>query len=215
MLKEYGHTHDQPEAATLLDPETRVLLKSALDEMWQAELHLRQGHPDQALPYEYRALRFIKQVQQASRIYLARVGLELPPIDESRRLGGDRAGLQSRRDGLTSAQVDASPVLQLWRALDDGRAAPVAAELDAFENWLRAHESGLPDALDLFAVVDELRRAPACTDCANRLRSRLWPLLVSPAPQVESRREPDRAGRAYLDALQAQPGSPASAGAMP
>jgi len=207
LLEAYGHTHDEAEAATLLDPETRKLLKSALDQMWQSELHLRQGNPDKALPFEYRALRFIKQVQQASRIYLARVGLELPPIDESRRLGGERAGLQSRRDALAPAKLEASPVLQLWQALDRNRAGATALELDAFERWLRMRESELPDALDLYAAVDELRRAPACATCADRLRSRLWPLLVTPAPAVDVRREPDRAGRAYLDALQAQPAS--------
>jgi hypothetical protein len=215
LVEAYGHTHDQPEAATLLDPDTRALLKSALDEMWQAEMHLRQGQPDQALPYEYRALRFIKQVQQASRIYLARVGLELPPIDESRRLGGDRAGLANRRDALTPAQIEASPVLLLWQALDGGRAGSTPRALDAFDRWLRDHESSVPDALDLYAVLDELRRAPGCDPCAGKLRSRLWPLLVSPAAAVPVRREPDRAGRAYLDALQASPSSGAPTEAPP
>src|SRR5690606_1783497 len=68
---EYGHVHDIAEAATLLDPATRKLLKAALDEMWQAELYLRSAQPKAALPYEYRALELIKQVQQGSRIYLA------------------------------------------------------------------------------------------------------------------------------------------------
>src|SRR5690606_1991140 len=81
VLAEYGHTHDHAEAATLLDPDTRATLKQALDQMWQSELHLRQGRPDQALPFAYKALGFIKEVQQATRIYLARVGPELPPID--------------------------------------------------------------------------------------------------------------------------------------
>jgi hypothetical protein len=204
LVETYGHTHDLPEAATLLDPGTRALLKSALDEMWQAELHLRQGRPDQALPYEYRALRFIKQVQQASRIYLARVGLELPPIDESRRLGGDRAGLQNRRDALAPAQLEASPVLQLWQALDRGRVGPNAVELDDFERWLRAREAVLPEALDLFAALDEVRRAPECADCASELRARIWPLLAAPPPAVPGRQDADPTGRAYLDALQSQ-----------
>ena len=207
LVESYGHAHDIAEAATLLDPETRARLKSALDQMWQAELHLRQGQPEKALPFEYRALRFIKQVQQADRIYLARVGLELPPIDESRRLGGDRTGLQSRRDALTRGKIEASPVLQLWQALDSKRRAPASTALDAFERWLRMRESRLPNALDLFAAVDDLRRTPACADCAKKLRSRLWPLLTPPAPAVEGQRETDHAGRAYLDALrtQAQP----------
>lgn len=203
----FGHTHDQPEAATLLDPDTRALLKSALDEMWQAELHLRQGNVDTALPYEYRALRFIKQVQQASRIYLARVGSELPPIDEGRRLSGDRKGLQSQRDALRAAQPEASPALALWQALEAGPGPSASAELEAFERWLRARESSLPGALDLFAAVDALRLDPNCAACATTLRNRLWPLLPARAPAVESRRAPDRRGRAYLDALQGGPGS--------
>ena len=51
------------------------------------------GKPREALPHEYRALRLIKQVQQASRIYLARVGLEQAPVDMARRLNGKREGI--------------------------------------------------------------------------------------------------------------------------
>lgn len=203
----FGHIHDQPEAATLLDPDTRALLKSALDEMWQAELHLRQGNVDTALPYEYRALRFIKQVQQASRIYLARVGSELPPIDESRRLSGDRKGLQSQRDALQAAQLEASPALALWQALEMGQVSSASAELEAFEQWLRARESTLPGAMDLFAALDAVRLDPNCVACATTLRNRLWPLLPTRAPVVESRRVPDRSGRAYLESLNGGPDS--------
>src|SRR5690606_19269372 len=94
VLEEFGHTHDIAEAATLLDPETRETLRKALGEMWQSELHLRQAAPGDALPDAHRALALIKQVQQAERIDLQRVGTQLPPIDESRRLGGDRSGLR-------------------------------------------------------------------------------------------------------------------------
>jgi hypothetical protein len=205
VIQAFGDVHDQPEAATMLDPDTRNLLRSALNEMWQAELHLHLGQPDQALPFEYRALRLIKQVQQSSRIYLARVGLELPPIDETRRLGGDRAGLQNRRDALVPAQVSATPVRELWQSLDGDRPGATRTELDAFETWLRGEESQLPAALDLYADVDALRQSPDCQDCARKLRARLWPLLEHAAPVIDPRREPDRTGRAYLDALQTEP----------
>src|SRR5690606_28257819 len=82
-LEAFGHTHDIAEASTLLDPQTRETLRKALGEMWQSELHLRQAAPGEALPYAYRALELIKQVQQAERIYLQRVGTQLPPVDES------------------------------------------------------------------------------------------------------------------------------------
>jgi hypothetical protein len=200
VLEDYGHTHDDAEAATLLDPETRALLKQALDAMWSSEGELRQGQPERALPHAYRALGFIKQVQQASRIYLARVGLELPPIDETRRMTGKREGLGDRRDGLVAATVADNAALTLWRALaPEGEGADAA--LEAFAAWLREHEDSLSDPLDLVAALEAVRADPACADCRARLRERLWPLLPRPAAAVLPRAAPDRAGQAYLDAL--------------
>jgi hypothetical protein len=205
VLSEYGHTHDDAEAATLLDPETRRTLKAALDQMWQAELHLRQGRPDLALPYEYKALDYIKQVQQAGRIYLARVGSELPPIDPARRLSGDRKGLAPRSEPLVAA-TPASPLLEsLWRALETppGRESP-ALDLDGAERWLRANERRVPDALGVIAALDGVRNDPACASCRQLLRGRLWPLLRRPPTHPAPRAKPDRTGQAYLDALQAE-----------
>jgi len=203
VLAEYGHTHDDAEAATLLDPETRRTLKAALDQMWQAELHLRQGRPDLALPFEHKALDYIKQVQQAGRVYLARVGSELPPIDQSRRLSGDRKGLAPRGDALV-VTPPVSPLLEsLWRALEvpAGPAAP-ALDLNGVERWLRANEKRVPDALGVIAAIDSVRNEPECGACRKVLRNRLWPLLRRPPVQPAPRIQPDRSGQVYLDALQ-------------
>jgi hypothetical protein len=197
VVAEYGHTHDHAEAATLLDPETKKILKAALAEMWQAELHLRLGEPKQALPYENRALGYIKQVQQSTRIYLARVGLELPPVDESRRLSGDRAGVRDRSGSLAAATYGDSEVTAVQEAFD----ARTTPDLDAFGRWVRANEKRLPDALGLIAAVDALRRAPECADCRERLQDLLWPLLPVPATGTTLRPAPDASGRAYLDAV--------------
>jgi hypothetical protein len=204
VLEDYGHTHDDAEAATLLDPETRAILKKALDAMWSSEGELRQGQPGRALPHAYRALGYIKQVQQATRIYLARVGLELPPIDETRRMGGDRTGLGDRRDGLVAAEVPDSPALALWQALAPDAGSEPDAALAAFASWLRENEQRLADPLDLVAALESVRADPACGDCRARLRERLWPLLPRPAASVLPRAAPDRAGQAYLDALAAE-----------
>ena len=204
VLEEYGHTHDHAEAATLLDPETRATLKLALDAMWQSEGHLRQGHPDQALPYAYTALKHIKQVQQASRIYLARVGPELPPIDESRRMGGDRAGIARRGDALVAATPPDPALMQLWQALDDARVDDgVARDIDfaALDRWLRGNESRVADPLSLIAAIDALRAEPECVPCRRELRAQLWPLLPLPPTTVPRRDDGDAAGRRYLDAL--------------
>lgn len=202
VVEAFGHTHDEAEAATLLDPDTRKLLKSALDEMWQSELHLRQGNPQKALPYEYRALRLIKQVQNASRIYLARVGLQLPPVDESRRMGGDRSGARPAGFALSPAELDASPARRFWQLLEGGTPASLDAVANEFEAWLRANENGVPDALGVFAAMDAWRSNRNCVACTEKLRARLWQLLPAPVPAIDARTVPDARGRAYLDALQ-------------
>lgn len=207
VLAEFGHTHDHAEAATLLDPETRATLKQALDQMWQSELHLRQGRPDQALPFAYKALGFIKEVQQATRIYLARVGPELPPIDESRRLSGKREGLARRELILTPARsADAVPAAA-WKALEDsaGGQGAGALDLDALQRWLRENEARVADPLSLFAAIDAVRGDPACRDCRQRLRGLLWSVQARPPAQVR-RRATDAVGERYLDALRREAG---------
>lgn len=199
VLAEFGHTHDHTEAATLLDPDTKRILRVALEAMWQSELHLRSGRPQQALPYEYTALEHIKLVQQATRIYLARVGLELPPVDEARRLSGERAGL---RDGANAAVAASAPDADLdavWQDLRTG-AAPDWARWDA---WQQRRGLQSADALDLAAAADSLRRDPSCQPCLHELRDRLWPLLPRASAASAGRPAADAAGRAYLDALQA------------
>ncbi|HHA2700862.1 TPA: hypothetical protein ACOECN_003493 [Stenotrophomonas maltophilia] len=202
VLSEYGHTHDHAEATTLLDPQTRATLKAALDQMWSAEGELRQGRPEQALPFAYKALGFIKQVQQAERIYLARVGPELPPIDESRRLGGDRAGLASRELPLAARTPPDPAIVEAWQRLGDDNGAP---DLDALAAWQQRNAAYLPDALDLAAAIEQLRIEPDCGDCRQRLRAQLWRALQRPLPQTMRRSAADAMGQRYLDALEAQP----------
>jgi hypothetical protein len=197
VVAEFGHVHDEEEAATLFDPQTRDLLRAALDEMWQAELHLRQAEPDRALPYEYKALDYIKQVQQAERIYLERVGLELPQLDETRRLSGDRADLSDRGAPPPGADDEDSTIPRQWQAL----AAGAQPDLAGLERWAREHGDAIPDALGYVSAVDALRRDPTCIPCRNELAARLWPLLPAPAPRVAPRATPDAAGAAYLEAI--------------
>ena len=201
ILAEFGHTHDHAEAATLLDPATRKILKAALAEMWQAELHLRQAEPRKALPYENRALDLIKQVQQSTRIYLARVGLELPPVDESRRLSGERKGVRDPRSVLLEAVEDRKIISSSYQQLDQGS----SADLEALAGWLRTPSAAFPDALGLIAAVDELQRRPDCAECRARLLDRLWSVLPNPPAVSRLRIAPDEQGRRYLERLQQEP----------
>ncbi len=200
VLETFGHVHDVAEAATLLDPETKRLLRIALGAMWDAELQLRMGTPRAALPHENRALDYIKQVQQANRIYLARVGLELPPVDEARRLTGERGGLRNRTDALLARSIDPTP-FEAWRALETG----IAPDFTALDRWLRNPANNVPDALSVLAALDAVRTDPACIDCRKRAQAALWPLLPQGVPAPDPRAALDAGGRAYLDALAGQP----------
>jgi hypothetical protein len=198
IVETYGHTHDESEAATLLDPGTRATLRQALDNMRQSETALRLGDPRRALPFAYKALRFIKQVQQATRIFLARTGSQLPPVDLSRRLTGDRSDMAARTLGATVADpVDATPSA-IWAALET---RSDAAGLDALARWLRANEARVPDPLALSAAIDTVRRDPTCATCRAKLRGTLWSALPRPTPGLTRRPAGDSVGRRYLDAL--------------
>ncbi|QOW22907.1 hypothetical protein [Novilysobacter avium] len=207
VLEQFGHTHDHAEAATLLDPATRELLRSALNEMWQSELKLRQSEPDRALPFAHRALELIKQVQEAERIYLPRVGSQVPPIDPGRRLSGDRSGIVSRRDPLHPATAPDPTAVDAWRALSPtpGAAGPdldLDLDLDELARWVDSQDVADADPLQLAAAIAEVRRDPACRKCRARLRGALWPLVTRPPAAASERSAAGESGDAYLDALQ-------------
>ena len=204
LLENFGHTHDIAEAATLLDPETRGILKQALDHMWQSELQLRQGQPDRALPFAYKALGYIKQVQQADRIFLARVGPQLPPIDESRRMGGKRDGIASRADALQASTTETAAISALWQALASPSSSSPALPLQAFDTWLHSHPHQQDDLLSLQVALDSVRRDPACSGCRSELQRQLWPLLPVPPAQPMRRAPATPQGQRYLDALQTE-----------
>ncbi|MBC3940139.1 DUF4175 family protein [Sphingomonas albertensis] len=198
IVETYGHTHDESEAATLLDPGTRATLRQALDNMRQSETALRLGEPRRALPFAYKALRFIKQVQQATRIFLARTGSQLPPVDLARRLTGDRSDMAAHTLASTAADpIDATPS-KIWAALDT---RSDTGGLDALARWLRMNEARVPDPLALSAAIDTLRRDPTCTACRAKLRGTLWRALSRPTPGLTRRPDGDAVGHRYLDAL--------------
>lgn len=95
-MEAYVHAHDDSEIATFFDAEVKAKLKEALSNMWDAELYLRTYEPKKAIPYEYKALELIKEVQRASRIYVERMGFEPPPLEpDKKRLSGKLDKIQA------------------------------------------------------------------------------------------------------------------------
>ncbi|SKB46292.1 hypothetical protein [Dyadobacter psychrophilus] len=90
LMEQYVHAHDDAETNTFYEQSTRSLLKMALEQMWQSELHLRLYEPEKALPFEHKALEFLKSAQHKARTYVKKSGYDPPPIKEQeKRLSGE------------------------------------------------------------------------------------------------------------------------------
>ena len=88
-LHSYVHDHGDPEEATLYTKSLKAQLRMALNEMWDAELHLRLYHPEESLPVQYSILKRLQEIKNSARIYVHRIGFDPPPIKEDKRLTGD------------------------------------------------------------------------------------------------------------------------------
>lgn len=88
ILDAFTDKHDNAEDATYFEPAVKEQLKATLSEMWKAELALRTFKAREALPYAYKALRLLKDLQQKSRAYVAKTGVRVAPLDPAKRLAG-------------------------------------------------------------------------------------------------------------------------------
>ncbi len=89
IMDKYAHKHDIAEDATFFEPELKTQLKVVLTEMWKSELQLRTYQPQSALPFEYKALRLLKDLQQKSRAYVAKTTIKTPALKPEKRLSGE------------------------------------------------------------------------------------------------------------------------------
>jgi hypothetical protein len=89
ILDKYTDKHDNAEDAGFFDPALKAQLKATLTEMWKAELQLRLYKPQDALSFEYKALRLLKDLQQKSRVYVAKTAYNPAPLKLEKRLSGD------------------------------------------------------------------------------------------------------------------------------
>ena len=114
-LHSYQHIHDDPEEATFFTISVRQKLGQALNEMWDAELYLRLYQPKKSLPYQYKALKLLKEIKNHARIYVHRIGFDPPPIKEESRLKGDIDEVQDQIERASWRNED--PYRQMRKAL--------------------------------------------------------------------------------------------------
>jgi hypothetical protein len=86
--------HDNAEDASFFEPGTKKQLQATLAEMWKSEMRLRTFTPQAALPFEYKALRLLKDLQQQSRVYVAKTNFKTTPLDLTKRLTGDLSKIE-------------------------------------------------------------------------------------------------------------------------
>ena len=137
LMDPYIHKHDDAETADFLEPAVKAKLRAVLDQMWAAELRLRTGQLREALPYEYRALRLLKQVQQQTRAFVKKAGFTPPPMPEATlRLTGELAGAAAPQRQQNLPAPATQPTVR------------------AALRWLATAENGLPARPADAAVLD-------------------------------------------------------------
>ncbi len=181
LMSEYIHSHDSEEVNTFYEQSTRGALKAALEQMWQAELHMRLFEPEKSLPYQYKALELLKSVQQKSRVYVKRTAYDPPPIkEEEKRLSGELDELEEeiRKEQLVlDQQIEplASAVLGfLAKAELSASDRQTVQKLGSL--WTeRMQNSGLSD-WSLVLYLQQLESGKLEDNGRKQLREKLYPL---------------------------------------
>jgi hypothetical protein len=214
LMDPYVHKHDDAETADFLEPAVKAKLQAVLSEMWAAELRLRTSQPEAARPYEYRALRLLKQVQQQTRAYVKKAGFTPQPFPEATlRLTGELKGAAAPHLTSTVPAPAAQPAVRgalRWLAAAEagqaGRPAE-AATLDQASQVLAQAALQKPGiylpalrALRTLATDARASRTP-CASCLPVAERALADLLPPPTPTAAPAVAPNRLARRYFQEL--------------
>jgi hypothetical protein len=132
ILDKYTDKHDNAEDAQFFDPGVKAQLKATLTEMWKAELQLRLNNPQAALPFEYKALRLLKDLQQKSRMYVAKTAYNPAPLKMEKRLTGDLDKIIQPTDhrDINSGNDQYEPLKSAVRVLEQLKAGTAIGSTD-------------------------------------------------------------------------------------
>jgi hypothetical protein len=214
LMDPYIHKHDDAETADFLEPAVKAKLHAVLDEMWAAELRLRTGQLAAARPYEYRALRLLKEVQQQTRAYVRKAGFTPTPLPEATlRLTGELKDAAAPRRQATVPAPAAQPAVRAalrWLAAASTGQSGRPAEAGALEQAgqalaqaaLQKPGAYLPALRALRTLAADARagRQP-CASCLPVAERALTDLLPAPTPASARTAAPDRLARRYFQEL--------------
>ncbi|MCX2740691.1 DUF4175 family protein [Pontibacter anaerobius] len=215
LLDPYMHKHDQEGEATFFEPATKAKLKGALAQMWEAELRLRTHKPKEALPYEYKALRMLKEVQQSQRAYVAKTGFEAPPLKEPElRLSGELNKITAPSESRTikaEKQLPNTRTALQWLAKykQSGKYKPADAALlekagqELAQQSFTKPGSNLKALQDIRTIISEMQRGEKlCSSCLVSVE-KAWVDLLPPAAQTPQPQQTVRSklAREYMEQL--------------
>ncbi|MCJ8209479.1 DUF4175 domain-containing protein [Mucilaginibacter sp. RS28] len=144
VMDAYTDKHDNAEDATFLEPTAKAQLKATLTEMWRAELHLRMYKPEEALPFEFKALRLLKDLQQKSRSYVAKTGYNPPPLKMEKRLSGelDKIAEPVAKEDIKKTDDQFATLKKAVIILEQYKTTPVLSPADKHTLQLAGQEIG-------------------------------------------------------------------------
>ncbi len=171
----YTDKHDNAEDATFFEPETKKQLQATLAEMWDAEIRLRTFTPQSALPFEYKALRLLKDLQQKSRAYVAKTNFKTTAPDPGKRLKGDLskidpAVIQADRRPPPEMLAPVRTALSVLDAIGNGQSGPANAPEILQKAGLRLHEAAIRQPnnyLDAAEAMKKIQSLPAGAGMAS------------------------------------------------
>ncbi|WP_375436274.1 hypothetical protein [uncultured Hymenobacter sp.] len=217
LMEPYIHRHDDAETADFLEPAVKAKLRGVLNQMWEAELRLRLAKPAEARPYEYRALRLLKQVQQQTRAYVRKSGFEAPVLPEATaRLSGDLAGAATPRlqqqTTRPATQPEIREALRLLAALRTGQVARPTDALTLERAGQAVAQAALQRPGAYLTAVRALRQLTtdarasraACATCFAPAESALTALLPAPPATPVRTNNGGRLSQRYFQNLNSQ-----------
>ena len=198
IISQFGHAHGEADDGNFIKKGTlnpKLLMKRAITNMWQAELHLLLSQPELALPFENKALALLNRAKKAERIYVKRLGFEPPPVSEKRRYQGDLSDiLNYQRNETTPKQnTTTQSVLALLttlnqhlnKSLNNTLTTEQTSILEKVKTYFSEQLSATPKDIAFIATLEKIQLADSfnltnCEDCISKLRKKLWQILPPP-----------------------------------
>ena len=198
IIQQFGHAHGEADNGNFIKkglPSPKLLMKRAIANMWQAELHLLLSEPELALPFENKALAFLNRAKKADRIYVKRLGFEPPPVSEKRRYQGDLSDILSyQRDKKTSEKNTPTQLaISLLNIINqktkhfygDAITTEQRNILEQVKANFSAQLTENPKDITFIATLEKIQRAGFfklndCKNCINALLEKLWQTIPAP-----------------------------------